>query len=102
MITLPIFVCYKGVVYGRTGRRDDAVQMLHQLEDLSKRQYVPRYQFGVIYLGIGDIEAWRQTMRDSYAEREGSLLFMKRWWWAYDSVQTDPVFQEIVAKMGLP
>jgi tetratricopeptide (TPR) repeat protein len=101
IIALPVFLSYRGHLYGRTGHRDEALQMLRQLEDLSSKQYIAPYQIESIYIGMGDIEAWRETLRKTYAERETSLLFMKNSW-IYDSVQTDPLFQEIITKLGLP
>ena len=51
------------------------------------------------YWGLGDIEAWRKAMWESYEERSNSLVFLKVVT-AWDPVRSDPVFQELARKIG--
>jgi len=90
----------RGVFYGLAGRRDDAVRLLHELTELARHSYVTPYSFAFVYQGLGDMESWRKMMQASFEERSGLLTFLHAPW--NDSVRSDPFFQELVRKVGLP
>ena len=75
--------------------------MLKELTELAKEQYVSPYHFFIIHLGLGDVDASRKTMWEMYEERVGHVILAKVapvW----DDMRSDPVFQEIIRKVGLP
>ena len=55
----------------------------------------------MIYGNLGDSENWRKWIRASYDERSGLLTYLKCVSW-YDSLRSDPVYEELVRKVGLP
>jgi hypothetical protein len=75
--------------------------MLDELKEQTKRAYVSPTHFALLYCGTGDVEAWRKAIWAAYEERSGRLLFLKvlPFW---DRMRTDPVYHEIVRKIGLP
>jgi len=91
----------RGWIYGLAGRKDEASQMLSGLKELSRRQYVSPWHFVAVYTGTGDVEAWRQAVRDSYDERANGLVHLKVLP-LLDPWRSDPVYQEFVRKLGLP
>jgi hypothetical protein len=75
--------------------------MLNELKELAKVVYVAPYHFGIIYAAIGDVEASRKALWASYEERSSGLLLAKNSPY-FDCMRSDPVFDEIVRKIGLP
>jgi len=96
----PTAVALKGLLYGLAGRHDDAGRVLEELKGMGERTYVSPYVRALVYMGLGDIEAWRQMMQAAFEERNVPLVFLNTPW--YDSVRSDPFFQELVRKVGLP
>ena len=75
--------------------------MLHELEELSKHVYVSPGSFALIHAGTGEVEAWRKAMWAAYEDR-APLIVLMRVLPAFRALRSDPVFQEIVRKVGLP
>jgi len=49
---IPVLVSALGYAYAITGRSDDAIALLHELDDLSKKHYVGAIWRSVIYAGL--------------------------------------------------
>jgi tetratricopeptide (TPR) repeat protein len=99
--SLPSVIYLKGWLYGITGRREDALRMFEELKEQAKIRYVAPIHFAVIYAGMGDIDAWRKAMWASYEQRVTSMTLLRVLPF-FDSVRSDPVYEEIVRKIGLP
>jgi hypothetical protein len=82
-------------------RREEAVQILAQLDQLSTRTYVTPVARSMVLLGLDDMDGWRQGIREAYEERLPGLPIWKQMWKAHPS-HADPVYREIITKMGLP
>jgi non-specific serine/threonine protein kinase len=98
---LPITISVRGRLYGLDGRVDETSRMLHELNEQARRGYVSSDHFAQIYWGLGDVQAWGKAMWAAYDERASSLVFLKSsplWF----GMHTDPTYQEIVRKIGLP
>jgi serine/threonine protein kinase/Tfp pilus assembly protein PilF len=90
----------RGVVYGLAGRRDDATRMLKELEELTKEHYVSPFFSFSIYAVLGDKDAWRKALWEAYEERASSIVLFNVLPWM-DPIRSDPVFQEVIGKVGL-
>jgi tetratricopeptide (TPR) repeat protein len=95
------WVGFRSYVYGLAGRRDDAVRMLAELRDIASRIYVEPYMFVMAHQGMGDTENWRKMVQASFEERYYLLVYLKCAPWN-DCVRSDPFFDELVRKVGLP
>ena len=73
---IPTFIAHLGHASARAGKHREARQMLAQLENLSKRQYVSSYLLAVIYLGLGELEQTFDWLEKAYDERAGFLAFV--------------------------
>jgi tetratricopeptide (TPR) repeat protein len=89
-----------GYSYGRTGRKSEALRILDELEELSKRRYVTPFARALTYLGLGD-ERLFDALEDAYQHRAPSLPFLnvQAWW---DDVRAHPRFQDIIRQMNFP
>jgi hypothetical protein len=52
-------------------------------------------------LGLGDRERWQNAMTEAFHERIGGLVFLQVCP-QFDAVRSDPFFQELCRKIGLP
>ena len=91
----------RGMLYGRAARHSDAMHIMEELKKLSREQYVSPWYFSLIHLGMGDLEAWRKVVWEAYEDRSVTCAFLKVYPFL-DPVKSDPVFQEIVRRVGLP
>jgi serine/threonine protein kinase/Tfp pilus assembly protein PilF len=97
----PMILANKGYVLGCMGRREEAVQILAQLNQLSTRTYVSPILRSMVFLGLDDMDGWRQAIREAYEERVPGLPIWNQIWKWHPS-HADPVYREIITKIGLP
>jgi TolB-like protein/Tfp pilus assembly protein PilF len=87
-----------GYAYAISGDRPRAEQMLRELEEMAKRQYVSSTAFAMIYLGLGEKEKALDWLDKSYQDQESAC-----WYLTvdpiYDSVRNELRFQALVQKV---
>ena len=66
-----------GYAYAISGDRPKAEQILRELEEMAKRQYVSSTAFAVIYLGLGEKEKALDWLDKAYENQEKRLLAAK-------------------------
>ena len=95
----PIFVGSLGLAYARAGRLDDAMRLLHELEDRSSRgEYIPTRALLPIYVGQGDVRAMRRALSQALTEATPpypltvSTPFLKEY-------RTDPEIKRLLLKL---
>jgi len=74
---------------------------LEGLKEVSKRQYVPPYNIAVIYAQLGDKTQAIAWLEQAYKQRDSKLTYIKIEP-AFDQVRSDPQFQTILQRVGLP
>jgi eukaryotic-like serine/threonine-protein kinase len=95
------FESYLGFAYAVAGKRTEAMEVLASLEDLDKERYVPAYNFAIIYAGLGDLDKSFDWFEQARKERSGFLPFLKVEP-VVDGLRSDPRFDELLKKIGLP
>jgi TolB-like protein len=90
-----------GWIYGLSGRRNDAFQILQKFNELSSQSYVDFYQVGAIYAGLGDKDRAFESLAKGYAERSAGMAYIKAdpFW---DELHSDPRYADLLRRMGLP
>ncbi len=89
-----------GYAYAVSGDRPKAEQILRELEEMAKRQYVSTTAFAIIYLGLGEKERALDWLEKSYADQESACWYLKVDP-MYDSLRNEPRFEALVKKVGL-
>ncbi|HJW37980.1 MAG TPA: tetratricopeptide repeat protein [Candidatus Udaeobacter sp.] len=89
-----------GYAYAISGDRSKAEQILRELEQMAKRQYVSTTAFADIYLGLGEKEKALDWLDKSYQDQESACWYLKVDP-IYDSVRSEPRFQALLKKVGL-
>src|SRR6266487_3723831 len=87
-----------GYAYANSGNRPKAEQILRELEEMAKRQYVSTTAFADIHLGLGEKEKALDWLEKSYQDQESACWYLKVDP-IYDSVRNEPRFQALVQKV---
>ncbi len=89
-----------GWAYAMAGRKQDAWQVLAQLEQRAKKEYVRPFVFVKIYCGLGEKDRAFEWLEKAYAERDTSLMHILTDE-SINQLRSDPRFERILEKMGL-
>ncbi|HKZ53061.1 MAG TPA: tetratricopeptide repeat protein, partial [Candidatus Acidoferrales bacterium] len=92
-----------GYAYGRVGRRADALKIMRELEQRSKREYVSSFDIALVYIGLGDRTEALAWLERAYQNKEGVMwltgLKVNPW---FDGLRDDPRFQDLLRRMNFP
>jgi serine/threonine-protein kinase len=90
-----------GYAYALAGRRQEAEKTLNELQGLSKQRYVSPGQIGIIYIALGEKDKAFEWLNQAYRDYDLNLMRMKveR---RFDPIRSDPRFNELVKRIGLP
>jgi TolB-like protein/Tfp pilus assembly protein PilF len=87
-----------GYAYAISGDRPKAQQILRELEQMAKRQYVSSTAFADIHLGLGEKEKALDWLEKSYQDQESACWYLKVDP-IYDRVRNEPRFQALVQRV---
>jgi len=88
-----------GYAYAVAGRKVEAQQVLHQMNELAKQKYVPAAYQARIYIGLGEKERAFESLEKGYEER--SLIGEIRLSPALDPLRSDPRWTDLLRRMNL-
>ncbi len=89
-----------GYTYAKVGRREDALRVLDELEELSKQRYVSPVSRAFVYGGLRE-ERMFEALDQAYQQRCSSLVWAKvfpHW----DDLQAQPPFRDLLRRMHFP
>jgi tetratricopeptide (TPR) repeat protein len=87
--------------YGVAGQRGEARAVLAKLANLSKTRDIAWYEIAVVYAGLGEKDKTLAMLETAYKRRDSHLNGLKvdpR----LDTLRSDPRFQDLLRRMGLP
>jgi TolB-like protein/DNA-binding winged helix-turn-helix (wHTH) protein/Tfp pilus assembly protein PilF len=90
-----------GHAYAASGRKIEAEKVLHQLIDLSKKQYVSPFYIAIVYAGLNQDDQAMDWMGKAYQDRSNSLVFIKVDP-ELDALRPNPRFQALISRLALP
>jgi serine/threonine-protein kinase len=85
---------------GRAGRRDEALDILTQLEETARHGYVSPVTFATLFLGVGDIERALDWTERAFEERRGWVAYL-RVNPIMDPIRGHPRFEALARAIGL-
>ncbi|HEY8225531.1 MAG TPA: protein kinase [Pyrinomonadaceae bacterium] len=87
--------------YGVAGRRDEAQKTLDELLELSKHKYVSPGQIGIIYIALGEKDKAFERLEEAYKVYDLNIIRLKveR---RFDPLRSDPRFDDLVKRLGIP
>ena len=89
-----------GYVYAVSGQRTKAQELLRELQERAKREFIDPYYIAIIHVGLGDAEQTFVWLNKAYEERSIGLLWLKVEP-KFDRLRLDPRFTDLVRHIGL-
>ena len=91
---------YLGAVHGLAGNSARALEVLAQIEELSKNRYVSPLYRATAYLGIGDLDQVILHLEQARLDRE-SFLPVINTFPLFDALRSDERFKRLLRQIGL-
>ena len=88
------------VTYFRMGERDKGLGIHEELMELSKTEYISRLPLALVHNESGNREKAFELLEQGFAARDSNLVYLLCEP-TFDSVRSDPRFQDLVNRMGL-
>jgi len=92
---------YLGAAYGIAGKLDDAYRTLDQLFVMEQGQYVSPFSIARVYSGLGENDKAFEWFEKALEDRSGWLANLNVEP-GLDPIRSDPRFQDLVRRVGLP
>jgi len=92
-------VSLRGYILAKTGRANEAREVLKKLEADARERYVPPYAMALVHAGLGEREPVFEWLDRAYAERDAHLVYLPvdpKW----DPYRADPRFSALLARCG--
>jgi Flp pilus assembly protein TadD len=94
-------ISLRGYILAKTGRTNEAREVLRTLEADAAARYVPPYAMALVSAGLGDREAVFAWLEKAYAVRDVHLIYLTvdpKW----DPYRGDSRFDALLARCGFP
>jgi len=85
--------------YALSGRRSEAVKLLSELKGRATPGYSHASEVAVIYVSLGDMDEAMNWLEKGYAERFNPGVLIRP---GFDPLRSDPRFQKLAHRVGLP
>jgi serine/threonine-protein kinase len=90
-----------GCAYAGAQRKKDAVAILNELERRSSRELVSAFDMASLHLALSQNERALALLEEGHTKRDYWLVELRAWPW-FDSLRSDPRFQDLLQRMGFP
>ena len=97
----PRYVAALGHAYGVAGKRSEALKLLNELKQRSRKNYISPYDFALLALGLGEKGQALAWLAKACEEHSSGLPFLKvdpR----LDSLRSDRRFEDLLRRLNLP
>jgi len=96
----PFVLALLGNIHAVSGRKDEALKILDQLNQLSKQRFVYAYGVALVYVGLGDKDQAFQWLEKSFQNHEARINRL-RVDPLFDSVRSDARYADLIHRIGL-
>ena len=90
-----------GQVLAESGRRQEAAKILQELKHRSEQRYISPCLLAMVQIGLGERDQAIASLEQAYDNRDQWMLYLKVDP-HMDSLRTDPRFQDLVRRVGIP
>ncbi|HST21066.1 MAG TPA: tetratricopeptide repeat protein, partial [Blastocatellia bacterium] len=95
-----VYLTILGSAYATAGKRGEAEQVLAELKELSKRQYIQPSYIALLYSSLGDKDQALQWLEKAYTDHDDRLIFVLTDP-LIESMHSDTRFQDLARRIGL-
>jgi TolB-like protein/DNA-binding winged helix-turn-helix (wHTH) protein/Tfp pilus assembly protein PilF len=85
--------------YAVVGRKNEAVSILKELKGGSNHEFVDPSQIALIYVGLNEKDQAMIWLEKAFEDHFDAIILT---WPAFDPMRSDPRFQDLVRRIGLP
>jgi len=89
-----------GYTYAVTGKKEEARQILVELNTLAKQQFVAPFVFANVYVGLGEKDQAIAWLEKAYEEGD-ELLGASRFFFWMEPLHSDPRYLSLMKRLGL-
>ena len=89
----------RGYVLGKSGRRQEAREVLGALKALSRKRFVPPYAMALVHAGLGERDQVFEWLDRAFDVHDVHLIYLtvdSKW----DSYRADPRFEALLSRCG--
>jgi DNA-binding winged helix-turn-helix (wHTH) protein/TolB-like protein/Flp pilus assembly protein TadD len=90
-----------GHAYALSGKRNEALKILAELQEMSKQRYATPYDLAILYTGLGQREQALRQLNKACEERSGWIINLKIEP-QFDPLRADPRYAVLLRSMNLP
>jgi TolB-like protein/Tfp pilus assembly protein PilF len=91
----------RGIVYAETGRMTEAKQILQEMIERARQEFMSKDLIAELYFKIGDKDKGFRWLEEAYEERERGMTFVKIDPGVDEDVRADPRYKALLKKMNL-
>jgi eukaryotic-like serine/threonine-protein kinase len=91
------FTSYLAVAIALSGDRERAYEIIREMEERTKTEYVAPLHFARVYLGLNDIDRVFVELEKAYEQRNVLMYLIDAP--EFDSIRSDPRYQALLAKL---
>src|SRR5436853_927906 len=95
----PFVLGLLGHAYASSGNKREALKILEQLKEISRRRYVSMYSFAIVYLALGDKQEALRWLEQCYQDRAGADIGWIRVDSLVDPLRGEPRFEALAEKI---
>ena len=82
------------------GKRTEALVLTKELEERYTRREAIGFFIGTVYAGLGDKDQAFAWLEKDFQQHSGQLPYIT-WWPNFESLRSDPRYDDLVHRMGL-
>lgn len=90
-----------GHIYALVGRRHEALEIVHQLERISKQKHINPYYISNIYIALGEKDLVFLWLERAYQQHSSTMTGLKTDPVYSDAIRSDPRFNDLMRRVGL-
>ena len=95
-----LYLAQFGEALGLAGRREEALAVLEQLEQIARERYVMPYHFAYIHTGLGEDDKAMDVLERAAEERAGGIYGIKGSF-LFTTLRPHPRFKALLRRMNL-
>jgi len=90
---------FLAVAEAAAGKKGDALQLAHQVEDAAKKQYVCNYEIAQIYASMGDRDQAFKWLKSGVGQQCDCMIWLQGEPWM-QSLKADPRYLDLIKRVG--
>jgi hypothetical protein len=97
----PLVISDLAWAYGLAGKKQDALKLISELNEIARHGYVAPILFMTAYVGLGDSDKALTCLERAYEEHDAWLVYLEvgpTW----DPLRSEPRFQAVLRRMNFP